>query len=155
MNLFQFKEGNVDLLDSCDDLWQLFINNQVQNAGEMSVGVAEYLSDLKNVGLRNKIEDGNIHVQLVFTESESEAIAFCITSLTRDRIGEVEALYVIERYQGNKIGGRLFQNALAWMEQELAIEQRLIVATGNERVFDFYSKYGFVPGYTTLFRVTE
>ena len=153
MNKFQFKEGSSELLDFCDSLWELFITNQAENAGEMSLGVEEYIRSLQDEGLVKKTKDGKLYVQLVYVDKKQEPIGFCITSLTKDRVGEIEAIYVFERYQGNKLGGKLLQKAMVWMEKEQAIEQRLVVATGNEKVFDFYAKYGFFPGYTTLFRV--
>jgi diamine N-acetyltransferase len=154
MNSFQFKEGSSELLASCGTLWELFISNQAESAGDMSVGVEEYIRSLQNNGLLQKTQDGKLQVQLVFVDDEEEPIGFCITSLTQERVGEVETLFVLESYQGNKLGGQLFQNALAWMEKEGATEQRLVVAVGNEKVFDFYAKYRFFPGYSTLFRVT-
>jgi diamine N-acetyltransferase len=154
MNSFQFKEGSSELLASCGILWELFISNQAESAGEMSVGVESYIRSLRDDGLLQKTQDGKLQVQLVFVDDEEEPIGFCVTSLTQERVGEVEALFVVDRYQGNKLGGQLFQNALAWMEKEGATEQRLVVAVGNENVFDFYAKYGFFPGYSTLFRVT-
>jgi diamine N-acetyltransferase len=154
MSSFQFKEGSSELLAFCNPLWELFINDQAQNAGEMSIGVEEYIRGLRDGGLLQKTQGGEIYVQLVYVDSEDEPIAFCITSLTRERVGEVETLFVVNPHQGNKLGGQLFQNALVWMEKKGAIEQRLVVAVGNERVFDFYAKYGFFPGYSTLFRVT-
>jgi diamine N-acetyltransferase len=120
----------------------------------MSVGVEEYIRSLRDDGLLQKTQDGKLQVQLVFVDYEEKPIGFCVTSLTQERVGEVEALFVLEGYQGNKLGGKLFQNALVWMEKEGATEQRLVVAVGNEKVFDFYAKYGFSPGYSTLFRVT-
>ena len=154
MNSFHFEEGSLELLNHCDRLWELFIKNQIQNAGEMSPGVEEYIQSLQNGGLCEKTKDGKLYVQLIHADEEKEAIGFCVASLTKNKVGEVEAIYVIDRYQGNKFGSKLFQNAMAWMEQEKAIEQRLVVATGNENVFNFYAKYGFFPGYTTLFRAT-
>jgi diamine N-acetyltransferase len=154
MNSFQFKEGSSELLASCETLWELFVSNQSESAGEMSVGVEEYIRSLRDDGLVQKTQNGKLQVQLVFVDDEEEPIGFCVTSLTQERVGEVEALFILEGYQGNKLGGQLFQNALAWMEKEGATEQRLVVAVGNEKVFDFYAKYGFFPGYSTLFRVT-
>jgi hypothetical protein len=39
---------------------------------------------------------------------------------------------------------------LQWLEANNTLEQKLVV--GNEEVFSFYQKFGFSPGYTTLFR---
>lgn len=154
MNSFRFQEGSSELLKSCNTLWELFIRNQAQNAGEMSVGVEEYIRNLRDYGLSQKTQNGKLHVQIVSVSGQKEPIGFCITSMTKEKIGEVEALFVAENYQGNKLGSQLFEKALAWMEKEGAIEQRLVVVVGNEKVFNFYAKYGFFLGYSTLFRAT-
>jgi ribosomal protein S18 acetylase RimI-like enzyme len=152
MNSFQFKVGSVELLPSCQNLWQLFIENQIKNAGEMADGVAAYLQSQRNGDLLAKTNDGKLHIQLVYTSNHEDAIGFCITSLSSDRIGEVEALYVVDKYQGNNLGTKLLQNSLQWLEENNALEQKLIVAAGNEQVFSFYEKFDFSHGYTTFFR---
>ena len=154
MNSFHFQEGSSELLVSCDNLWDLFVSNQTKNAGDMAEGVEEYIRSLQSDGLSQKVKDGKIYVQLVSVNGEEEPVGFCITSITKEKVGEVEVLFVIEHYQGNKLGGQLFENALAWMEKEGAIEQKLVVSVGNEKVFNFYAQYGFGLGYSTLFRST-
>ena len=104
MNSFHFEEGSSELLNYCDHLWELFISDQAKNAGEMSLGVEEYLHSLRNESLGQKTEGGKLYVQLVYVDKEQEPIGFCITSLTKDRIGEIETLYVVDRYQRNKLG---------------------------------------------------
>lgn len=153
MSSFRVQEGCSELLPACGPLWELFISNQAQKAGTMAVGVEAYLRSLRDGGLLSKTRDGKLQVQLVWVEEQEEPVGFCITSLTQEQVGEVEALFVLERYRGNQLGGQLFQNALAWMEQAGAVEQRLVVAVGNEAVLGFYEKYGFFLGYSTLFRV--
>jgi diamine N-acetyltransferase len=152
MNSFQFKVGSLELLPYCQNLWELFIQNQIQNAGEMADGIAAYIQSQRDGGLLAKTIYGKLHIQLVYISNIQEPIGFCITSLSSDRIGEVEALYVLDEYQGNKLGAKLMQTSLQWLEENNALEQKLIVAVGNEQVFSFYQKFGFYPGYTTLFR---
>ncbi|MDJ0569026.1 MAG: GNAT family N-acetyltransferase [Pleurocapsa sp. MO_192.B19] len=153
MSSFQFQVGSSELLPSCYDLWQLFIQNQIQNAGEMSDGISAYLQSQRDSGLVAKTIDGKLHIQLVYASDKDEPIGFCITSLSDDRIGEVEALYILDEYQGNNLGTKLLQTSLQWLETHKALEEKLIVAVGNEQVFSFYQKFGFYPGYSTLFRV--
>jgi diamine N-acetyltransferase len=153
MKSFQFKVGSIELLPYCQNLWELFIENQTQNAGEMSDDVAAYLQSQRDGSLLAKISDGKLHIQLVYISNIQDPIGFCITSLSKDFIGEVEALYILDKYQGNNLGTKLLQTSLKWLDENNALEQKLIVATGNEQVFSFYQKFGFSPGYTTLFRV--
>ena len=151
-NFFQFQVGSIELLPYCQNLWELFIENQIQNAGEMADGIAAYLQSQRDGGLLAKANDGKLHIQLVYTSNHHEPIGFCITSLSSDRLGEVEALYVLDQYQGNNLGTKLMQNSLQWLEENSALEQKLIVAAGNEQVFSFYHKFGFYFCYTTLFK---
>lgn len=153
MNLFQFKVGSDELLPLCHDLWELFIENQTKNAGEISDGIAVYLQSQCDGGLLAKTSDGKLYIQLVYASNHQDPIGFCITSLSRDSIGEVEALYVLEKYQGNNLGTKLMQKSLQWLEVNNVSEQKLIVAVGNEQVFSFYRKFGFYSSYTTLFRM--
>jgi ribosomal protein S18 acetylase RimI-like enzyme len=151
-NFFQFQVGSIELLPYCQNLWELFIENQIQNAGEMADGIAAYLQSQRDGDLLAKTNDGKLHIQLLYTSNHQEPIGFCITSLSSDRIGEVEALYILEQYQGNNLGTKLLQNSLQWLEENNVSEQKLIVAAGNEQVFSFYEKFGFSHGYTTFFR---
>jgi diamine N-acetyltransferase len=153
MNSFQFKAGSIELLPHCQNLWELFIENQIQNAGEMADGIAAYLQSQRDGGLLAKTIYGKLHIQLVYISNIQDPIGFCITSFSSDRIGEVEALYVLDKYQGNNLGTQLLQTSLQWLDENNALEQKLMIATGNEQVFSFYQKFGFSPGYTTLFRV--
>jgi ribosomal protein S18 acetylase RimI-like enzyme len=151
-NFFQFKVGSIELLPYCQNLWELFIQNQIKNAGEMADGIAAYLQSQRDGGLLAKTIYGKLHIQLVYPSNHQEPIGFCITSLSSDRIGEVEALYILDKYQGNNLGKKLMQTSLQWLEENSALEQKLIVAAGNEQVCSFYQKFGFSLGYTTLFR---
>ena len=153
MNSYKFLEGSSELLAYCHDLWDLFIQNQIQNAGEMSDGVLAYLQSQRDGGLVAKTSNGKLHIQLVYTSDRDKPIGFCITSLSNDSIGEVEALYVLDEYRSNNLGTKLLQRSLQWMEAHNALEQKLIVAAGNEKVFPFYQKFEFYTGYTALFRV--
>ena len=152
MDSFKFREGSSELLSSCDNLWELFTQNQIQNAGEMSVGIAAYIKDLRDGVLLAKTKEGKLQVQLVYATNQNNPIGFCITSLSGNHIGEVETLFVLDKYQGNNIGTKLLQRSLEWMEENSVSEQKLVVAAGNERVFSFYQKFGFSPGCTVLFR---
>ena len=109
-NFFQFQVGSIELLPYCQNLWELFIENQIQNAGEMADGIAAYLQSQRDGGLLAKANDGKLHIQLVYTSNHHEPIGFCITSLSSDRLGKVKDLYVLDQYQGNNLGTKLMQN---------------------------------------------
>lgn len=153
MNLFQFRSGNAELLPYCESLWDLFIHSQIKNAGVMSDGISEYIQGMRNGDLLTKTARGKLHIQLVDLGDINKPIGFCITSLSKDKIGEVEVLYILEEYQGNHLGTQLLQTALKWMAVHNVMEKRLKVVVGNENIFGFYQKFKLYPVYTALLGV--
>jgi len=62
----------------------------------------------------------------------------------------LEALYVLEEYQGTGLADRLMAAAFAWLGDQ---PMRLEVAVYNARAIRFYERHGFTPtGETDLFR---
>lgn len=57
--------------------------------------------------------------------------------------GFISDLHVLERYRGLGVGERLVNECLGWLKQRSINEIGLEVAGGNERVLDFYKKFGF------------
>ena len=56
-------------------------------------------------------------------------------------VGEVFAIYVLQEYQGKKVGYRLMQSAI---EKLAAYPQVAVwVLKGNQKAIEFYKKYGF------------
>jgi ribosomal protein S18 acetylase RimI-like enzyme len=151
MNSFQFREGSSELLPFCNNLWDSFIHNQTRNAGDVAEGIADYLKSMRDGDLLAKAAAGKLHIQLVDLGDINQPIGFCLTSLSPNGIGEIEALSVLEEYQGNRLGTKLMQTALLWLKANNVVEKRLKVVVGNEAIFSFYQKFQFYPVYTGLY----
>lgn len=55
--------------------------------------------------------------------------------------GRIDAIHVLPEYQGQGIGTKLFDTALAWLGNDRQI--RLEVVSYNENAQSFYERYGF------------
>jgi ribosomal protein S18 acetylase RimI-like enzyme len=80
-------------------------------------------------------------------------VGYLVSSLSAERIGVVESVFVSEGYRRLGIGEALMRRALAWMDQNGAVEKTLEVTVGNEPVFGFYGRFGFLPRQTLLKQV--
>ena len=98
-------------------------------------------------------ETGDIRVDLASDPATGRCVAYCVTSLSADHIGEIESLYVDEAYRSQGIGTALMTRALAWLDENGSVENRVAVAEGNEEAFPFYRKFGFYPRRTVLEQV--
>jgi diamine N-acetyltransferase len=53
------------------------------------------------------------------------------------------------------IGETLVEDALAWMDECGAVEKVVEVSVGNESVWAFYGRFGFLPRKTLLKQVKK
>jgi ribosomal protein S18 acetylase RimI-like enzyme len=100
-------------------------------------------------------EAGDLRVDLASDLAAGRCVAYCVTSLSAEHIGEIESLYVDEPYRSQGIGTALMTRALAWLDENGSVENRVAVAEGNEEAFPFYRKFGFYPRRTVLEQVGE
>jgi ribosomal protein S18 acetylase RimI-like enzyme len=73
-----------------------------------------------------------------------------VTSVNKEREGEIESIYVEKDYRLSGIGDGLMSRALAWLDDVTVKQTMLTVAEGNEGVFTFYRRHDFYPKTTIL-----
>jgi GNAT superfamily N-acetyltransferase len=45
-------------------------------------------------------------------------VAYCITTISPDNEGEIDSIYVEERYHGHGFGDELIKRSLEWMDKK-------------------------------------
>jgi diamine N-acetyltransferase len=100
-------------------------------------------------------EAADLRVDLAEDTDTGELAGYCVSSITSDRLGEIDSIFVESDYRRLGIGDHLISNALNWMK-ELSVTRLLVqVMVGNEEVYPFYKKYGFLPRTTIMMRIDE
>lgn len=97
-----------------------------------------------------KIEGGCS--RLVVAVCDGVDIAYCLSSITSDLIGEIDSLYINDSYRGHGIGAYLIEDAFAFFDSHDTVDDIVMASEGNESVLKFYEKYGFEMRYYTLKR---
>ncbi|MEQ1854526.1 MAG: GNAT family N-acetyltransferase, partial [Chthoniobacteraceae bacterium] len=72
-------------------------------------------------------------------------MAYCLTSLSPDGVGEVDSLFVAPLYRRSGVGSKLLQRALDWLGDSGAVSQRVVVLHANTEAESFYRRFGFHP----------
>jgi GNAT superfamily N-acetyltransferase len=89
---------------------------------------------------------GSLRVDLAFDPGQSgRYVGFCVSSLSTEKSGEIESIFIHEDYRSRGIGSFLVKRALAWLDEKGSFRNRVSVSNGNEEVWDFYKKFGFFP----------
>ncbi|OXT09409.1 GNAT family N-acetyltransferase [Thermoanaerobacterium thermosaccharolyticum] len=149
MSNFEFISGGRELLDLVQPLWEKLNKHHEMNS--------KYFSDkyrnLKFEDRKNKfINDKNLKIKIdLIKEKEKDlCIGYCISSIDKDLIGEIDSLFVEMEYRNCGLGDKLMNRALEWLNINHAKTKIIGVAEGNENVLEFYKRYGFYKRRTIL-----
>ncbi len=100
-------------------------------------------------------EAGQLRLDLALDTTNGEYVGYCVSSLSAEKTGEVESLFVDTAYRSAGIGTALVTRGLAWMDSCGAERKRVSVGNGNEAAWAFYRKFGFYPRMTVLEQKTD
>jgi diamine N-acetyltransferase len=94
---------------------------------------------------------GSLRIDLAFDPLRCGGyFGYCVSSLSMEKNGEIESIFVHENYRSRSIGSGLVKRALAWFDESGSVRNRVSVSEGNEAAWDFYKKFGFSPRLTVL-----
>jgi diamine N-acetyltransferase len=93
---------------------------------------------------------GSLRVDLAIDPDTGRPVGYCVSSLSPERTGEIESIFVEERYRSQGVGSGLVTRALAWLDSNGSVRNRVSVGDGNEEAWEFYRKFGFYPRMTVL-----
>ncbi|NLF87976.1 GNAT family N-acetyltransferase [Candidatus Bathyarchaeota archaeon] len=105
--------------------------------------------------LLSKAGCGMLRIDITIDESSGAAVGYIVSSLSDAKLGTVESIFVSEAYRGLGIGESLMTRALTWMDEKGAAEKVLEVTVGNEQVYSFYGRFGFMPRQTLLKQIKK
>jgi diamine N-acetyltransferase len=82
-------------------------------------------------------------------------VAYRVSTITPEKVGEVDSIYVREEYRSCGIGDQLMKRSLQWMDEKGAESKKILVTVGNQDVMSFYRVYGFRPRSVVLELLTN
>lgn len=102
-------------------------------------------ADVRNKELVKKFEKGKIRVDLARDGDTQELVGYCISTISVEKEGEIQSIYIEPEYRKCGIGNEMMKKALHWMEENSINKKILGVGAGNEEVITFYKRYSFYP----------
>jgi ribosomal protein S18 acetylase RimI-like enzyme len=154
MDNFEFINGSRELLDLVQPLWEKLNKLHENNSNYFS----DKFRNLKFEVRKNKfINDETLDVKIDLIKDKEKAvyIGYCISTINKDLIAEIESLFVEEDYRKYGLGDKLMNRSLEWLNSNQVKIKIIGVAEGNENVLEFYKKYGFYKKASILEQINE
>jgi ribosomal protein S18 acetylase RimI-like enzyme len=148
--MIEYVAGDGSLLDTVAPLWEKMRAHHLARATHFAAEIANATFPDRRQELLKKAGEAGLHVDLARDKQADRHVGYCVTSVNREGIGEVESVYVEPKYRGRGIGETLMRRSIAWMDTRQARRKIVAVAAGNEEVVGFYERFGFFPRATLL-----
>jgi diamine N-acetyltransferase len=144
MTKISYHEVGINGLDMIQELWKL-LRLHVKSSTAFFKDQLEQLSfQERKEFLLKKSKGGAIRVDLALDPNKVK-VAYCVSTLTTEKVGEVDSIYVREDYRCLGIGSQLMKRSLEWMDENGAESRKILVTAGNQDAVSFYRRYGFRP----------
>lgn len=92
-----------------------------------------------------KAQNGTIKFDMLLDNDTGNYIGYCLSSI-EDNLGEIESIFIENKYRKLKLGDKLMTNALNWFESNSITEIEINVVYANDEALPFYNRYGFRVG---------
>lgn len=145
MKQISYREVGIDGLDLIQELWELLRLHVKSSTTDFKDQAEQLTFQERKKFLLNKSRGGAIRVDLAEDHRKKIEVAYCVSSVTPEKVGEVDSIYVKEEYRSGGIGDQLMKRSLKWMDEKGAESKKILVTVGNQDVISFYRVYGFRP----------
>lgn len=152
IDTYSFRYGGLELLDEIEEMWEKLNKHHFDISPFFKEHFSGMSFDKRKQGIIQKSKNHWLRISICMSES-NEKLGYCLSSFNSNA-GELESLYVEERYRGKGIGRFLADDAFQWFRKHDVREIAVEVAFGNEKAHAFYSKYGLFPRATKLTNYT-
>jgi len=102
-----------------------------------------------------KATNAELRVDIAVDAKTEQNVGYCVSSIDKEKTGEIESLFVASDYRGFGIGDCLMRRVLTWMDKKGAAAKIVEVAAGNEQALSFYNRYGFLTRRTVLKQIMK
>ena len=138
-----FSCGDENLIDKIKPLWKE-LNKYLLG---VSPHFKEYYKTLtfesRKRFILQRATGGAIRVDLAF--EDCRLAGDCVSSIDKLLTGEIDSIFVNTNYRRQGIGRALIEKALIWLDEEDVKKKIISVTVGNEQVYAFYQRFGFLP----------
>ena len=145
-----YIELDNEHIDSIRPLWEKLRDHHKELSPYFSERYVELTFQERKDDLLEKSEKGILRIDTAYDEAAEQYIGYCISSISDEKVGEVDSIYLDKKYRSSGIGNALMKRSLDWMDQNGVETKRIMVAAGNENTLAFYGRYKFFPKHIIL-----
>jgi ribosomal protein S18 acetylase RimI-like enzyme len=151
----KYTHGNEEILDEIKTLWERLNEHNVMLSPYFKQYYQTLTFEARKADLQKKALQTQMRIDLATDKATAQHVGYLVSSITKEKTGEIDSVFVNPSYRGFGVGDALMKKALAWMDKKGVATKIVEVTVGNEQALGFYSRYGFYPRKTLLKQIKE
>lgn len=140
MDKIEFIRGGRELLNDARPLWESLNRHHESKSPYFAERYKNFTFEKRAEKFMEK-NDGFINIDMI--KKDDVYVGYCITTISSNKEGEIESLFLLNSCRGHGYGDMLMERAVEWLDNNGAVKKIIGVAAGNEDVLEFYKRHGF------------
>jgi ribosomal protein S18 acetylase RimI-like enzyme len=138
-------EKDLTEINTIKPLWEKLNLIHLDKSVYFKSKYENFTFDKRMKSIYKKAEKGIMKLDLLLDNDKGEYVGYCLSSIERD-LGEIESIFIEEKYRKHGLGDKLMQGALKWFESREIKDIEINVVYANDRTLPFYGRHGFHIG---------
>ena len=139
-----FVSGGPEMLDRVGPLWLQLRGHHADHFPPWGPQLLSMTFESRRAGLLGKAAGGGDLLVLMAVAGDAD-VAYCVSTVSGDRWGEVDSLYVEPGHRRRGIGRALVARSMDWLAGRGAKPVVVDVLSGNDEAMRLYESFGFRP----------
>src|SRR5688572_14921977 len=127
-----YRVVSEDSLEAIRPLWEKLRAHHAPLLSRFSDEAPPFAFGPRKQEILAKAAAGKIRIELVSVAQDTPDVAYCVSTVSATGCGEVDSMFVEERFRGRGIGSELIRHALGWLESMRASSKVVSVAYANQ-----------------------
>ena len=142
---FFYRDVGTKGIEGVRPLWEKLNAHHADLSPRFGEAMRVRTFDIRKQKLLAKGGADRIRVDLVSVGLDEPAVAYCISTVSDDGVGEIDSIYVKEDLRGQGVGSELMRRALAWLDSKKVAAKIVSVMSDNDEALAFYRRFSFHP----------
>ncbi len=151
----KYAHGSQKILDEIKSLWEGLNEHHLLMSPYFKQHYQTLTFEARKADLLRKAKQTQMRIDLATDKTTAQHVGYIVSSINKEKIGEIDSIFVNPSHRGFRIGDTLMKKSLEWMDKKGVATKIVEVGVGNEQAFGFYSRYGFYPRKTLLKQIKE
>lgn len=144
MNIHIVEKG-IKELELIKPLWEQLNRVHFNKSINFKNKYENWTFEKRIAGIYGKANHSILKLDMLYECDTGVYVGYCLSSI-EGQLGEIESIFIEQKYRKFGLGGKLMNSALNWFKGRQITNVEINVVYANDEALPFYERYGFYIG---------